>query len=36
MQFDLKQQFENFTSRLPFGKYIYSSIIMERKRKSVW
>lgn len=36
MQFDLKQQFENFTSRLPFGKYIYSSIIMERKRKNAW
>jgi len=35
-QFDLKVQFGNFTSRLPFGKYIYSSMIMERKRKNVW
>ena len=33
-QFDLKEQFENFTSGLPFGKYIYSSMIMERK--NVW
>ena len=31
-EIDLKKQFENFTSRLPIGKYMFNGIIMERKR----
>jgi hypothetical protein len=34
-EIDLEKQFENFTSRLPIGKYIFNGIIME-KRKNVW
>jgi len=32
---DFKKQFENFTTRLPIGKYMYNGIIMEKK-KNVW
>jgi hypothetical protein len=34
-EIDLEKQFENFTSRLPIGKYMFNGIIME-KRKNVW
>jgi hypothetical protein len=34
-EIDLEKQFENFTSRLPIGKYIFNGTIME-KRKNVW
>jgi hypothetical protein len=34
-EIELKKQFENFTSRLPIGKYMFNGIIMEKK-KNVW
>ncbi|MFD0837251.1 hypothetical protein ACFQ0I_15840, partial [Mariniflexile aquimaris] len=34
-EIDLKKQFENYTSRLPIGKYMFNGIIMEKK-KNVW
>ena len=34
-EIDLKKQFENYTSRLPIGKYMFNGLIMEKK-KNVW
>ena len=35
-EFNLKEEFNEFTSRLPNGKYIYSSLILKIKKKNVW
>ena len=34
-EIDLEKQFQNFTNRLPIGKYMFNGVIME-KRKNVW